>query len=212
MKLPALKHPKRQLTLWETPLGNHGSVRYFVGDLIEEMSANLLGGVRYKTDSTCEYCPDVRAAGLFVECKGVGQSGQAFIYKGRLERDEAFSRQHPLAYLIWHHDAKPSEFTTVEQLRRSLPDHLKATYLIPFPAIKELCTAAKEYRLNTVYGRTREYPTVYGTGYRFPISRLSPFRMIDWTDPCTLTLKRRILSGSTTYGRAEPSPASGQSG
>lgn len=59
MKLSSLRSTESQGRLFDRPLIGYGSARNAVGDLAERLTAVWVGGRRHKTDSRCDYCPDV---------------------------------------------------------------------------------------------------------------------------------------------------------
>src|SRR5204862_352334 len=151
------------------PLRGHGHVRTVIGSLAERLTAERLNGVRYRTDSRAEYCPDVKAGSLYLECKAVGQSNQAFVYGGRLLKDRAFARQCSLWYAIWNHAAETKLAATVKELEKLVLATMRGLYLVPFQAIDAVCAALEPEPLNSRYGRS-DTDEAYGSGFRFPLA------------------------------------------
>jgi hypothetical protein len=113
----------------DRPIYNMGTCRTVLGDLIETLTAKIFNGQRHKTDSRCDYCPDISIPReiygrpnptwcflppgrrnryqsqdlVYFECKGCGKNGDCITYKGRLAKDVAFAKRHQLYYCIWHH-------------------------------------------------------------------------------------------------------------
>ncbi len=160
--------------LWEEPLRGHGHCRTVIGDLAERLTIRRFGGVRLKTDSRCDYCPDIKWNWQYVECKAVGRTKQAFVYAGRLEKDREFALGHSLVYVIWHHLAETKRATTVQELERLVERNLQALYVVPFEFISALCDVLPIEKLNSKYGRHGSQE--YGSGYRFPLSKLERWR------------------------------------
>lgn len=183
--LPGFRPFNRQQMLFEPerPITGHGSVRYQVGEFFEDLAVRFFGAQRFKTDGRVDYCPDLLLPPYYIENKGVGKNGQVFIYAGRLEKDSAFARTHPLVYLVWHHGAETVQAQNDLHLRYLLASKLRACFAVPFNEIEALCRSRKPVKLNSKYGHCGENPT-YGEGYRFPISLLFPFALLWFNDYC----------------------------
>lgn len=181
MKISGPKSLDRQLRLWDEPLGNHGHVRHVIGDLIERMTVELLGGIRHKTQSNVDYCPDVSIDNgrWYFECKAAGRSRQTFIYEGRLAKDREFVKGRNLSYIIWHHKTDSSQASTVGQLQALVRRQMQCTYVVPFAVIDGLCQRRRCEKLNSAYGYHNSNP-LYGKGYRLNLSQLEPWRFYEW--------------------------------
>lgn len=156
-----------------------GHARWVVGDLAEELTHRLVGGVRHKTDSRAWYCPDVSVGEDYYESKAVGRSRTAFVYGGRLEKDREFVvGGRELHYVIWHHSASVIGVATVEQLRAVILDSLVARYVVPFAEVDRICRTRRLDKLNSAYGGPDK--KTYGTGYRIPLALLERWREL----PC----------------------------
>jgi hypothetical protein len=178
--LPKFKPDLIQQGLFDLPLGNHGHSRTVLGELTEKLTAMLFGGKRHKTDSRCEYCPDVSRDDLFYfECKSVGKSKEALIYKGRLEKDKIFAEDNALYYVIWHHTTQTKHASTVCDLKSLFLYNLKSIYVVPFSKIYELCLNVKPTNMNRSYGNG-DKNTVYRTGYRLKLSELDNWKFAEW--------------------------------
>lgn len=186
MRLSGYKSLERQLLLFDEPLAGHGSVRHVVGDLVEGLTAELVGGRRHKNDSRCDYCPDVSVrtpAGLaYLESKAAGRNGETFVYSGRLEKDREFAKDHRLLYCVWHHRARTVEAATVGELQRLVLASLRSVALIPFAALDAYCRTLREEPLNSAYGKGHggSQARVYGNGYRIRLSALKNFVVFQW--------------------------------
>lgn len=179
--LPGYKHPdlQRHLFTVEHPTPTHALARNVIGDFVENLTALIFNGKRFKSDSRCKYCPDVWIKGIFIECKAAGRSKQTFIYQGRLEKDKEFAKEFDLVYCIWHHTAYTKRAATDMELRWLFLSKMKAIYLVPFSeilAVIKRCNIKSE-QLNSKYGGTNR--TTYGTGYRINIRELEPFKL-EW--------------------------------
>lgn len=177
MTLPGFKTERRQQRLFDEEISGHAYARNILGSFVEDLTAHLFRGRRFKTDSRCEYCPDVLASGIYLECKSAGKSRQTFIYAGRLVKDRAFAQSHRLAYVIWHHTASVATARTERELLHLLLANMKWLYLVPFEFIDDACQGIKLEPLNSKYGGTDR--NVYGSGYRLRISLFEPFK-IPW--------------------------------
>lgn len=184
MKISGYKTADRQLTFWDQPLGNHGHCRTVLGDLVEDLTARLFNGRRHKTDCTADYCPDVSAGGVYLECKAAGKSKQIFVYGGRLEKDCEFSEHHPLLYVIWHHRTNTKRYSTVEGLQRGFLRNMQCVYVVPFQEICRICReeVPKEKLNSKYYGShgSDEVKQQYGEGYRIRLRLLQSWKVITW--------------------------------
>ncbi len=169
MKISAYKNPVVQPWLFDD-LGNHGHVRNVVGALCDRLTRQLVGGKSHRTDCTCDYCPDVSANGVYFESKAVGNSNQAFVYGGRLEKDREFvAAGHRLVYVIWRHGAESKLAKTVTELEQLVLATMKRVIVVPFVAVSAICANLVPDKLNSKYGGSDERPE-YGSGYRMPLS------------------------------------------
>lgn len=186
MALPGFKSDDEQGSLWERPLTGHGSCRASLGDFAERLTARILHGRRYRTDSRCNYCPDVFALGAWFEVKTAGRNNESFVYQGRLEKDRRFAEQRQLYYVIWHHAADTKACLTHADLRRSFLMSLKAVYVLPFAEVDAVAQSVTVTKLNSKYGKSDTNP-VYGAGYRLPI------KMLKCRQCLTLSVERSSL-------------------
>lgn len=179
MKLSKPKSTEQQLRLWDEPLGNHGHVRTVLGDMAELLTAKFFGGVRYKTDSTADYSPDVVVGNdQYLEVKAAGLSKQTFIYAGRVQKDEEFSKEHHLAYVIWWHKVKTSRASTVQELQYLFLNNLLGVFVVPWKEVYAIVKTLPEEKLNSHYGH--HGTGHYGSGYRLSISSLLPFQVMQF--------------------------------
>ena len=180
MRVSGYKSSEVQGLLFTQPLGNHGHVRTVVGDLAEKLTCKLVGGRRHKTQSTAEYCPDVSdGMGTYYESKATGQSKQAFIYGGRLEKDKRFvAAGYNLSYVIWQHNAETKQVSTVEELRQLVLQTMLGVHVVPFQKIADICGLLPVEKLNSKYGEALSRPGTYGTGYRINLSLLKQWFLV----------------------------------
>jgi hypothetical protein len=153
---------------------NHGRVRTAIGNYFELKTARLVRGRVHKTDCRCDYCPDVSAESKFFEVKAAGNSGQTFIYAGRLEKDFEFSQANELWYVVWRHRVDTSQVETIQQLKQELQRNTLGYALCPFSFIYELCKQKPPTKLNSKYGGSDTNP-LYGSGYRIAVSSLKEY-------------------------------------
>jgi hypothetical protein len=172
LKLPNVK--REQLRLFAEPLGNHGTVRTTLGDFAERLVAKLLNGQRYKTDSRCKYCPDVKAMGKFFEVKAVGRTRESLIYEGRLEKDLLFSQTNELYYVFCCHSVDSKVCRDSFELQCMFMATLGSIVVAPFESVYEAAMMSEVTRLNSSYGHS-DTNKVYGAGYRLPMKRLTKF-------------------------------------
>lgn len=176
MKISGLKSTDIQLTMFDEPLGGHGHIRTLIGNWAEQLTLWLVGGYRHKTDSRCDYCPDISLGDRYIECKAAGKTNQTFVYEGRLMKDWEFSRSNQLFYCIWHHNTKTTDHQFVSSLLTEFIASLKCVFIVPFWAFYSICRRRPCQRLNSRYGNSDRNPT-YGAGYRVPLSLLDSFRI-----------------------------------
>lgn len=184
-----------QLTLFDYPIDetDHGYARHVVGELIEDLSAYVLGGSRHRTDSRADYCPDVSVRSIYgyrgsiaihqthyYECKAAGLSKQFFIYGERLKKDIRFARKRDLSYLIWHHRARTKSARSVAELRSLLLQRIVCGYIVPFSVINTICASIEETKLNSAYGHSIENGKLYGSGFRIPLRMIESYRAIEY--------------------------------
>lgn len=170
----------RQQRLFDEPLGNHGHVRVVLGDFVEHLTAQLLGGQVHKTSSKANYCPDVSVGKFYFECKCAGRNKETFVYGGRLEKDREFAATRWLAYVIWHHTTDTTQPATVRDLRAMFLANVKSVYVVPFEVIDEICREKDEVPLNSAYGGSKDNP-LYGSGYRIRLAELAEWALLRWS-------------------------------
>jgi hypothetical protein len=176
--------------------GSMGAIRYWLGDFFEEATARITGARRLVTDSRCKYCPDLHLhKRVFLESKGVGNTGAVLLYRGRVERDRNFQRKSraTLLYCIWRHTAAPCRaecMGSLDTLRSTLATQTVSVMVVPFELVESLVINEPARIINTRYGRTHDYPNKYGEGWRLPYRTLRGH--------CT---RQRVAFGPTVYGR-----------
>lgn len=148
--------------------GNHGLIRTVIGEFFED------NGVRHRTDSRCDYCPDVSSDAGYFEVKAVGLSKQMLVYAGRLEKDFEFCKSKNLWYYVWSHNVATNRVRTVAELKKMLSVSILASYVVPFMELYRICKESSITKMNSAYGHSDTNP-VYGSGYRVSLSKLKGF-------------------------------------
>lgn len=102
MKLPKPRLIDRQQRLFDVDklILTDGEARWATGEFFEQAAADVSGGLRLRTDSTCDICPDVRFEDeTYFESKGVGRGASVLFYECRMEKDARFiAAGHSLVY------------------------------------------------------------------------------------------------------------------
>lgn len=178
----------RQPLLFDRTLRGHGAVRYAVGDFYETLTANVFGGVRHRTDSRAQYCPDVVIGDtIFLECKAARRSvGNLLVYHGRLDKDFDFSRTRLLFYVVWCHNVAGNSYSTVEQLEDALMLETLWCAVIPFDEVWRLCKKHASKTYNTEYGKSSN-SKLYDRLYRVRLCDVEPWKLFDWQVDATNT-------------------------
>jgi hypothetical protein len=142
-----------QQTFWDAgdhPLVGPGEARHLCGEFFERGAAELAGAVRYRTDGTAEYCPDLGYGPDFIEAKAVGNSNRVLAYERRLERDARLVAEgHGLWYWIFHHEANALTAKTRRELYAMLAGHFRWSLALPWRLLRPILMAAPLKRLNT---------------------------------------------------------------
>ncbi len=174
MPLPGFKLDTQHKLFYE-PIDGHGQVRVLLGDFVEKLTAKLLGGVRYRTDSRCDYCPDVTVGNRFFEVKAVGNTNYTFIYEGRLEKDLVFAQTHELYYVLWSHGTDTLLCEDEFELFSWFIHNLKEVLIVPFTSMYEVAQSQPLTKLNSNYGHCRDTATaktLYGAGRRISLRKI----------------------------------------
>lgn len=156
--------------------------RSHIGDFFELATATLLEGIRLRTDSTCDVCPDVysQKVGVYAESKSVGLNNQMALYQCRFEKDQAFitDQNCRLWYVFWRHRfAVSTEGTDLGTLRAGAARTCYAVHLVDFGTLSGLVGGLKVTTLNKPrpdspvrmgYGSRG-----YNDGWRVPMKAIS---------------------------------------
>jgi len=160
---------------------SNAQCRTYCGDFYEEAARSLLGDgfERLATDSHAEVCPDLQARNqeFFVEVKSIGKNKQGIVYSERLDNYATllatwFPSLHDpspvfdpnLIYVLWNHDVRTKEHTTLEGLRAALADRTRACYILDFVALRRMAAYSDEKVLN--YRSAEGYERVDMRGHR----------------------------------------------
>jgi len=77
MNLPRRKNTDTQHLLFDPlhTIEKLGALRWYVGEVIEDLTAEVFGGDVLITNGTVSYCPDIQFTWGFAECKASGRNG-----------------------------------------------------------------------------------------------------------------------------------------
>lgn len=214
MIISPLKTSYQQGRLFPEPIGNHGHVRYVLGNLAERLTAKLLGGNLHK-DATGYYCPDVsvsfkcpdvpdwfvdayKSAGLieqdyqprqmtksiYLEVKASGKSGQTFVYSGRLEKDLDLTME---GHILWYAIWQHGVDTKQAETVQDLQD-LFLCNLRAFYLVpfEVIYILAQQAGEVPLNGSYGKHSAekIYNSGYRITMSKLANWKLIDFQSPC----------------------------
>ena len=157
LKISGELKPKLQSFLFDPKrIKTLGHARYVVGDVCEKVISELTGAVRLRTDSTADYCPDLKIPpNRFLESKAAGLTGKFIVYIHRLWCDRRFIDAHnvELEYWITQHDLKITDLMNqVDSLTEFEEQFRKGIYrivAIPFPKLEQILLNTPTRRLNT---------------------------------------------------------------
>lgn len=168
------------MRLFEKPITSKGEARWACGEFFEQAISEVTGGVRLRTDATCDICPDIQFNTVtFGECKAVGRNGAVIFYCHRVEKDQRFmeSTGNQIVYWFWQHTYPVLGAETFEELNRGLAANTKRLLIVDAELLAR-GTRLKEPRIVnsgfTVDGRNTGYGK-NGSGSGWTI-RLSFFR------------------------------------
>lgn len=166
VKLPKPKAVDRQRRLFETDklLLSKGETRWAVGEFFEQAVADVSGGVRLKTDSRCDICPDLQfTEDLFGETKGIGKNNAVIFYECRFEKDQRFIREtgNSLIYWLWKHDCPVLEAESYNDLRDGLAARTQRLIVIDHDLLERGTQLRAPRIVNSGYNANGQ-PTGYG--------------------------------------------------
>lgn len=172
---------------------NPGRVRNIVGGMFEKLTALVFDGQLHKCSGPLgSYAPDVCLKnGQYLEVKGVGKTRKAFIYEGRIKKDDLFVENHSLSYCFWHHKASTLEVQTADELIAEVLGSLQYMIIAPWKVVRVIALQSPEMKLNSGYGGTDRQ--VYGSGRRFSLQKLGSFKCLTVTTEMGSLLKRIYL-------------------
>lgn len=162
---PTLFDRDEFIPLYEHGVLLHGRVRTAIGAYYEQLTTELVSGVRHKTDCRCDYCPDISFSGEYAEVKACGRSNKMLVYAGRLIKDQKFANAgYKLSYYVWYHNVETKHCHTVAQLKDALRRNTQGFAVVPIDDLVAICSQLSQVKLNSKYGHSDSNPT-YGSGY-----------------------------------------------
>lgn len=197
MRLPKPKQVDRQQRLFDPDkmLMSAGEARWATGEFFEQAAADVSGGVRLRTDSRCDICPDIQLRkDLFFESKGCGRNAAVIFYECRLKKDQDFMRQtgKRIVYWFWHHTYKVSDAESYNTLRDSLAQKTRNLYIVDAGLLAKAVEGKPVRTVNSGYTRDGQRlgygQREYGTGWTL---RLSFFR--ENSDPMLEALNLQVF-------------------
>lgn len=209
MNISTAKEPELQHLLfpelgYESRVCTIAACRNYMGDLFEELTVDLVGGKRLKTDSTKDVCPDIQIEdNLFAESKSIGCSGAIIVYQCRLEKDLEFLAETgaQMHYVLWHHSCRITEGAPLGDLRTLALTKVRSVTVIPLPALAEILKQSPLITLNKKC-RNRGYGAYgYTDGYRIPYAKVRD-ALPSQPEAVTATAYGRTTNPFTVYGDA----------
>jgi hypothetical protein len=150
--------------------------RNICGNLCEDLTASLTGGVRLATDSRCDICPDLLHKGTedYFEVKSCGKNGSGIIYQVIWEKQRRFVEQGgKLCYWFWQHKAECKSLAYASDVRSALFNSLQWVACIEFQALAEILASREKRTICTPGKNTTNYArNGYGVGWSFPTARV----------------------------------------
>lgn len=167
----------------DIPITKPAQCRYYVGEYMEKIAAQLTGLPELKTNG--DWCPDFIRGKEALEVKAIGNSRRLIIYEHRLAADEASG--YDVSYFLWIHTAPATQATSVAALHSLLRANLRTLIVAPVGRIRELCAKAKPRKLNyRTPGHNKGALPM--TGWQIGIDTLRTGQAeIVWTDGVSLT-------------------------
>lgn len=182
MRLPKPRPVDRQQRLFEADrlfTGNGGECRWATGQFFEDVTAEVSGAVRLRTDSRCDICPDVRFdSQQYGEVKAIGRGGSVIFYESRMQKDHDFALETgcDLVYWFWHHSCPVLQATSYGELKSRLAAATKRLYVIDQSLLRESVRHRPTRVVNSAYtqsGQPLGYGgrrKGYGIGWTLPLS------------------------------------------
>ena len=177
MRVGTAKAVDRQTLIFDPDylLTSMGAARSWVGDFFEEMLSSLTHSIRIKTDSGADICPDLwHSERTYLECKAIGQSGQAIFYKCRWEKDARFIADGAtIYYAFFRHRSPVAGHETLNSLRAGLASSVERMAIVRRDTLQTILDRYPVRRINSQYqkNKSQQYAK-YGEGWVFPIAKV----------------------------------------
>lgn len=146
---------------------------------MEQAAAERFGWVRLHNDNRCDVCPDLidpRSGGRrFIECKSVGRSNQAIVYRSRMEADLEWTAQKGLElyYCIFCHAADAQGCQFKSDLHRALAATMYQALIFPLGAFWDELKHRPAKKLNSAKNISHGHGSPeYRDGWNLKIKRL----------------------------------------
>jgi hypothetical protein len=167
-----------------------GHARYVVGDVCEKVIAERTGATRLRTDSTADYCPDLKVSETqYLESKASGNTKRVIVYIHRLWCDRRFVDAHNvnLDYWVCQHDVKIEKLIhqvdSIDEFEEVVRQALYRIVVVPLPKLETLLLNTPTRRLNTRCIKTGPNEGMilgygksgYGVGWDVPVKDLIPY-------------------------------------
>lgn len=160
----------------DRPIASMAQTRNLCGRFFELLTVAVFRNSQlHKTDSRCDYCPDVSCSLGYVESKSVGQTGQIIVYRHRLLKDQRL--EVPLYYCIWRHCLRVAGYRWQMDLWQGLAESIDSAVLLPLATLHMELLRTPLRILNrgrkTPDGHRLGYGSNgYGKGYSVPYATL----------------------------------------
>lgn len=205
MRISSARIPKRQPSLFSELDGEDRSLpvaasRNAMGDFFEELTAQVIGGERLKTDSRCDICPDLQIEeGVFAESKSIGCSRSVIVYDSRLEKDLRFASVtgSDLYYILWNHTCRVRDGMTLRELRDSAAYSVRSVTIVSLGTLALMLKSTPIVTLNTKHQTRGNGSPGYRQGYRVNLRKVQA-EMIESKIPIThpMVYGRRVSAFS----------------
>lgn len=128
----------------DIPLTKPAQCRYYVGEYMEKITAQLTGLPELTTHG--QWCPDFIRGNEAIEVKSIGKSRRVIIYDHRLTADERSG--YIISYFLWIHSANALNAKTVAELHSMLRANLLRLVIVSASTIRQACAKAKSRKIN----------------------------------------------------------------
>lgn len=178
MRISEARQPDLQPPLfaelgYESRVCTIAACRNYMGDFFEELTVQLIGGQRLKTDSTRDVCPDIQVDDkTFIEAKSIGCSGGVIVYQCRLEKDLAFTKAQgvDLFYVLWNHGCRVADGILLGELRTGAAASVKSVTVLRLTDLAAILKTRPVKVLNSKHTARGYGAYGYNDGYCVPYS------------------------------------------